>query len=160
MKEITEQQALSRLASECARAEHCTGEMMQKLRLWGIPADASQRIIDYLVSNKYIDDERFARMFVRDKLKFNKWGRRKIADALWQKRIDADIQEATLADISADEYIEVLLPMLKAKAPSIKARTDYEWSMKLIKFAIGRGFDMDVIKQCIAKMGVETDIDD
>lgn len=160
MKEITEQQALSRLASECARAEHCTGEMMQKLRLWGIPADASQRIIDYLVSNKYIDDERFARMFVRDKLKFNKWGRHKIADALWQKRIDADIQEAALADISADEYVEVLLPMLKAKAPSIKARTGYEWSMKLIKFAIGRGFDMDVIKQCISKMGVEADIDD
>lgn len=160
MKEITEQQALSRLASECARAEHCTGEMLQKLRLWGISADASQRIIDYLVTNKYIDDERFARMFVRDKLKFNKWGRRKITEALWQKRIDADIQESALADISADEYIEVLLPLLKAKAPSIKARNDYEWSMKLIKFAIGRGFDMDIIKQCISKMGIEADIDD
>ena len=160
MKEITEQQALARLASECSRAEHCSGEMLQKLRLWGVPPDASQRIIDYLISNKYIDDARFARMFVRDKLKFNKWGRRKIAEALWQKHIAADIQEEALAEISADDYIEVLQPILKSKAPTIKARNDYEWSMKLIKFALGRGFDMDIIKRCISTMGVETEFEE
>lgn len=153
MKEMTEQQALSSLAAACSRAEHCTGEIILKLDRWGIAPDARQRIVDYLVANKYVDDLRYARMFVRDKLKFNKWGRRKIAEAMWQKRVPSDIQEEALADISDEEYAEILLPLLKAKAPSVKARNDYEWAMKLMKFAVGRGFDTHIIRRCLDEMG-------
>lgn len=153
MKEMTEQQALSTLAAACSKAEHCAGEIMQKLEKWGISPDARQRIVDYLVINKYVDDFRYARMFVRDKLKFNKWGRRRIAEAMWQKRVPSEIQEEALSEISDDEYAEILLPLLKAKAPSIKARNDYEWAMKLMKFAVGRGFDIHIIRKCLDEMG-------
>ena len=67
--------------------------MAEKLRKWGIATDAQERIIDKLIDYKYIDDERFTRSFVRDKIVFNKWGRRKIEQALWQKRIPQYISQ-------------------------------------------------------------------
>ena len=78
------------------------------------------------------------------------------------KRIPADIQEEALAEITDEDYTEILIPLLKAKAPSIKANSNYEWSMKLIKFAMSRGFDMSIIKHCIDDIGIgfEGDGDD
>ena len=55
-KQMSEQQALSRLASAYSQAEHCTGEINQKLERWGIAPDAHQRILDYLITNKYVDN--------------------------------------------------------------------------------------------------------
>lgn len=158
-KDISEQQALARMASFCSKAEHSTGEVERKLELLGIAPDAKGRILQYLADNKYVDDLRFARMFVHDKLKFNKWGRRKIAEALWMKRVPSDIQEEALAEISDDEYAEALLPLLKAKAHTIKAGSDYEWAAKLIKFAMQRGFDTTVIRRCVDEIvaGIDTD---
>ena len=81
-KQITEAEALRKLGDLCARGEHCSGEMVEKLRKWGIAAGAQERIIDKLIDYKYIDDERFTRSFVRDKIVCNKWGRRKIEQTL------------------------------------------------------------------------------
>lgn len=158
MREITEEKALAQLASECSKAEHCTGEMMQKMEKWGLPPDARQRVLGRLVDGRYVDDRRFAPLFVRDKLKFNKWGRRKIAEAMWQKRIPADIQAEALATISDDDYAGVLAPLLKAKERSVKASSDYERSMKLVKYALGRGFDMQVIRRCLGEAAAQ-DVD-
>ena len=153
MKEMTEQQALSALAALCSRSEHCTGDVLLKLERWGIDQDARQRIVDYLITNKYVDDLRYARLFVFDKLKFNKWGRRRIAEAMWAKRVPSDIQAEALSLLSDDDYADVLLPLLKSKARSVKASNDYERAMKLMKFAAGRGFDTSVIRRCLDEMG-------
>ena len=149
MREISQEKALAMLASECSRAEHCSGEMMQKMEKWGLPADARQRVLDRLTGDRYVDDRRYASLFVRDKLKFNKRGRRKIAQAMRQKRIASDIQAEALADISDDDCAEVLAPLLKAKARTIKAGSDYERKMKLVRYALGRGFGMQEINRCL-----------
>ena len=148
-KQITEEQARTRLAALCARAEHCTGEMREKMWRWGIAEDAQQRIVDYLVTNKYVDDERFCRMFVRDKITYNRWGRRKVEQALMVKRISSDIYE-----VAAEDFTAVLRPLLDSKRRTLKAATDYELNMKLIKFALSRGFDMETIRKCL------TDVDE
>ena len=158
-KQITEAEALRKLGDLCARGEHCSGEMAEKLCKWGIAADAQERIIDKLIDYKYIDDERFTRSFVRDKITFNKWGRRKIEQALWQKHIPQSISQPILDDIEPEEYLNVLRPLLKSKYPTIKAETAYERSMKLINYAMGRGFTLDVIRQCIDDASIIDDID-
>lgn len=106
-------------------------------------------MIDYLVSHQYVDNERYCRAFVNDKVKYNHWGRNKIAQALWQKRVPEDIATAVLDEVPEEDYLDVLRPMLKAKWPTIKADTDYERSMKLIRFAMGRGFELDTIKKAL-----------
>lgn len=151
MKEYTERDALSELMAMCAKAEHCEYEMQEKMRRWGIPDDAQARIMARLVADKFVDDERYAEAFVRDKLRFNKWGRRKIDQALWAKRISEDIRQRALDSIADKEYIEILRPLLKQKSRSIRANSDYEARMKLTKFALSRGFDYDIIEQCMEK---------
>lgn len=149
MKQTTEQDALLRLTSLCSTAEHCSHEMLEKMRRWEMPEDAQARIMEYLVREKYIDDERYARFFAKDKIRYNKWGRRKVEQAMWQKHIDTDIQRRVLDDVDEEEYLAILRPLLKSKRKTVKASSDYEMNMKLIRFAMGRGFTMEVIRQCL-----------
>ena len=148
-KEMTEQEAYLQLAALCAQAEHCRQEMLDKMKRWGLDEGVKDRIISRLVKERFVDDERYARAFVKDKVRYNKWGRRKIQQALWMKRIDEHIQQQVLDEIEEREYLEVLRPLLKQKRKSVKALNDYELNQKLIRFALGRGFTFDVIRQCI-----------
>ena len=149
MNTMTEQEAFLRLSALCARAEHCEYEMQEKMRRWQLPDDAQARVMQRLVSERYVDDNRYALAFARDKVKYNKWGRRKVEQALWQKRIADDIRQQVLDGIGDADYISVLRPLLQQKRRAVKARNDYELRMKLVKFALGRGFTMDVIRQCV-----------
>ena len=149
MKEKTEQDAYLQLAALCAQAEHCQQEMRDKMKRWGVSADAQDRIVARLVSERYVDDERYARAFVKDKIRYNKWGRRKVQQGLWLKHIDADIQERVLDDVDDSEYLAVLRPLLKQKVKSVKADSDYERTQKLVRFALSRGFTFDLIRQCL-----------
>ena len=148
-KEMTEQEAYLQLAALCAQAEHCQQEMRDKMKRWGLDEMAQNRVIGRLVKERYIDDERYARAFVNDKIRYNKWGRRKIQQGLWQKRIDDDIQQRVLDEVDDEEYLSVLKPLLKQKRKSIMAQSDYELNQKLLRFALGRGFTYDIIKQCL-----------
>ena len=148
-KEMTEQEAYLQLAALCAQAEHCQQEMRDKMRRWGLDETVQNRIIDRLIKERYVDDERYARAFVKDKIRYNKWGRRKVQQALWMKRIDADIQQRVLDEIDEKEYLDVLRPLLKQKRKSNKAESDYELNQKLLRFALGRGFGFDIIRQCL-----------
>ena len=148
-QEISEKEALLRLAALCAQGEHCQWEMTEKLRKWEIGEEAQARIMQKLVSGRYVDDERFARAFAMDKVRYNKWGRRKVEQALWQKHIDDAIRQRVLDDISDEEYLNILRPLLKQKRRTTKAASDYELDQKLIRFAVGRGFTFDIIRQCI-----------
>ena len=96
-----------------------------------------------------IDDERYARAFVKDKIRYNKWGRRKVQQGLWTKRISPDIQQRVLDEIDEREYLDVLRPLLKQKRKSTKAASDYELNQKLVRFALSRGFGFDIIRQCL-----------
>ena len=148
-KEMTEQEAFLQLATLCANAEHCQHEMLEKMRKWELPEAVRARVMARLISERYVNDERYARAFVKDKIRYNKWGRRKVQQALWMKRIDDDIQQRVLDDIDDAEYLAVLKPLLKQKAKSIKAENDYERNQKLVRFALGRGFTFDIIRQCL-----------
>ena len=153
----TENDAYLTLAALCAQAEHCQWEMLEKMRRWEVPEDAQTRVMQRLISERYVDDERYAQAFVKDKIRYNKWGRRKVEQALWQKRIDEDIRKRVLDEVDDDEYLSVLRPLLKQKRRSIKAQNDYELNQKLMRFALGRGFTFDIIRQCIE---VEDEPDD
>ena len=153
MKQKTESDAYLTLAALCAQAEHCQYEMLEKMRRWELPEEEQARVMQRLVSERYVDDERYARAFVKDKVRYNKWGRRKVEQALWQKHIDEDIRQRVLDEVDDDEYLSVLKPLLQQKRRTTKASSDYELNQKLVRFAISRGFTYDIIRKCL-------DIDD
>lgn len=146
---MTEKDALFKLTALCSQAEHCTYEMLEKMRRWEIADDAQARIMEYLVREKFVDDERYCRLFVKDKIRYNKWGRRKVEQALMQKRISRDIYQPVLEEVDDEEYLTILKPLLQNKRRQLKAMSEYEANGRLIRFAISRGFTMDIIRQCI-----------
>ncbi|MBR0165727.1 MAG: RecX family transcriptional regulator [Prevotella sp.] len=149
MKEMTEQEAYLRLTILCAQAEHCEQEMRDKMKHWKLDETTQDRIIARLIKERYIDEERYARAFVKDKIRYNKWGRRKVQQALWQKQIDNGIQQRVLDEIDEKDYLDVLRPLLLQKRKATKAGSDYELNQKLVRFALGRGFTFDIIRQCL-----------
>lgn len=146
---MTYEMALQRLSALCASAEHCEYEMTEKMRKWEVEESDRERIMEYLRKAKFVDDERYARAFVKDKIKYNKWGRRKVEQGLWAKHIAEDIRQRVLDEVDESQYKSVLTDLLKSKRRSIKAANDYEMNRKLIKFALSRGFDYSIIRQCI-----------
>ena len=145
----SEKEAYLTLAALCAQAEHCQWEMLEKMRRWEVPEEAQARVMQRLVKERYVDDGRYAQAFVKDKIRYNKWGRRKVDQALWQKHIDEDIRKRVLDEVDDEEYLSVLRPLLKQKRKSTKANNDYELNQKLMRFALGRGFTFDIGRQCI-----------
>ncbi|MCR5679165.1 MAG: RecX family transcriptional regulator [Prevotella sp.] len=148
-REMTAQQAFQKLSDLCSRSEHCQHEMHEKMHQWGVSLEEQAQVIEQLISGRYIDDSRFARAFIYDKIRYSKWGRRKVEQALWAKHIDEEVSKPILDDVDDNEYLSILRPMLRQKRKSIRAASEYEATMKLIKFALGRGFTMDIIKQCL-----------
>lgn len=146
---MTEKEAMQRLSALCARGEHCSHEMMEKMRRWELTPEEQARVMEYLVGGRFVDDERYARAFVADKIKYGKWGRRKIEQALWQKRIDSEIQQRVLDEAAEEDYVDTLCQLLQSKRRSIKAANSYEMNMKLTRFALGRGFTYDQIRRCL-----------
>ena len=149
MKEVSEQGAFLQLSALCAQAEHCQHEMLEKMRRWGLGDEAQARVMQKLIEGHYVDDERYARAFVRDKVRFNKWGRRKVEQALWLKYIDEDIRQQVLGEVADSEYLKILRPLLQQKRRTLRAQSDYELNQKLIRFAVSRGFTFDIIRQCL-----------
>ena len=145
----TENDAYLTLAALCAQAEHCQWEMTEKMRRWELSDEAQARVMERLVKGRYVDHERYARAFVKDKVRYNKWGRRKVEQALWQKHIDEDIGQRVLDEVDDEEYLGVLRPLLKQKQKSTKAASEYELNQKLVRYALGRGFTFDIIRQCL-----------
>ena len=154
-KEMTGQQAFLKLSALCARGEHCQHEMLEKMRLWGVAEEDQAQVMARLVSERYVDDERYARAFVADKIKYNKWGRRKVEQALWQKHIDEDVRQRVLDEVPESDYLAVLRPLLQQKRRTTKAATDYELQQKLVRFALSKGFDFSQVRQCM-----EVDVDE
>ena len=142
MKEITEPEMLHRAAAYCSAAERCIQDVQKKIDAAGLPPDASERIIARLLKERFIDESRYTRFFVNDKLRFNKWGRVKIGYELYKKNIPSPIREESLAAIDEGEYCSILLDLLKSKKKSTKGKDERDLFNKLLRFASGRGFEL------------------
>ena len=156
----SEKDAYTTLAALCAQGEHCQWEMTEKMRRWELPEEAQARIMARLVGERFVDDERYARALIKDKVRYNKWGRRKVEQALWQKHIDEDIRRRTLDEVDDEEYLTVLRPLLKQKRRTTRAESDYELNRKLVRFALGRGFTFDIIRQCLDVEDIDEEEDE
>lgn len=148
-KELTKEQVLLKLTSMCSASEHCSGEMLKKMESWEVSPEIQAEVMAYLIKEKYIDDARFCRFFVNDKIKYNKWGRRKVEQALWEKRIDRNVACEALNEVDDELYVDILKDLLRDKKKSVKGKNDYEIRCKLVRFALGRGFTYDIINRCV-----------
>ena len=131
-----------------------------KLSRYDLTEEERTRILRHLVEEKYVDDRRYAEAFVRDKYRFNKWGRIKIAQGLRMKNIDSETIKSAMEAIDEAEYLSILRDLIKAKRKSTTGKNDYEINGKLMRFATGRGFEFTAIRQCMGSAVDDFDSDD
>ncbi|MCC8198784.1 MAG: RecX family transcriptional regulator [Tannerellaceae bacterium] len=141
MKEKSEAELLHRMAAYCSTTERCVQEIEKKLTSSGATPEITERIISRLVKEKFIDETRFTRSFVHDKLRYNKWGKIKIGYELRKKNIPASLTAEALEQIDAEEYRSILLDLLKNKKKTTKGKDERDRFNKLLRFALGKGFE-------------------
>lgn len=140
-KYITKQEALMKAQNICARQEKCESDIRKKLGDWKAnPMDFDQ-IIDQLKEDQFIDEQRYAISFAKEKFRFNKWGKIKIEYNLKQKNIASNYIQKALQEINETEYNSVLENELLKKLKSIKDKDEYTIKSKLARFAISKGFE-------------------
>lgn len=143
----TEQEAYQKLSALCAMSEQCCHDMMRKMSRWQMDQEVAEKVVARLVKEGFINEERYARAFVRDKFRYNHWGEVKIKHELKLKGISQKHIEAGLEELDEDDNLNALREIIQKKRPSVKGKSDYEIRCKLIRFAVGRGFDMnDIMK--------------
>lgn len=147
---LTSENALSRAAALCARCEQCTPDLIKKLTAWGLTQTDVKKVIAELKRLRFVDDSRFAKAYAHDKLHFSGWGRRKIAQGLWAKRLQRDIIDEACDDFEEEEYHDIALKVIANKAGSLKEDPhSYEWRAKLFRFGVMRGFESSLVSEII-----------
>ncbi|MGN1245695.1 MAG: regulatory protein RecX [Muribaculaceae bacterium] len=149
---ISPEKALYKAATLCSRSEQCAADIRTKLTAWGVMPSDADAIIQRLERENYLNEERYARAFVRDKFRFGGWGKIKIAYALRLKRIDEAVIGEALEEISDDDYREALLDALRSKLRSVKGREPMQQRAALYRFAASRGYDSDLISRAVSTL--------
>ncbi len=150
-RQLTPQQAFERLADRAAMAELCSADVMKKLRDWKIAPADGDKILDRLIQERYVDDRRFASLYVRDRINNARWGLIKIRAAMRLKRLSsAMIDEAIEAEFNEEQYFSNLAAALRSKARNLSEPLTAEDRAKLIRFAAGRGYEPELILDMVA----------
>lgn len=148
-KSMTPEAALVKMEILCSRSEHCTSDIIERLKNYDFNEKQINDIVQHLCDNHYIDDNRYCHCYANDKLRYNSWGRMKISQSLHLKGLDHEAIRNALMDIDEKEYLHILHKILKQKEKSISYQSDYERKGKLIRYASGKGFEINLITKAL-----------
>jgi regulatory protein len=136
---------LKKSMAYCAGKECCRSDISQKLASWSADEEETDKILHMLINEKFIDEKRYASAFVKDKFRYNKWGRIKIGSALRQKNIPSDIISGALENIDENAYREALKTIISGHRRTVKAKNQYELKGKLLRFGLSKGFESHLL---------------
>lgn len=152
---ISEDKAFLQMARICSRKEYSPFDISQRLHRLGFADEVIEQIIIKLKNENYINEERFVRSFVNDKLRFNGWGVKKIEMHLRYKQLSQSVIDEVFSEYSHEELNSALQSILERKWKQVKGESKYEKKGKLIKYALGKGFKMDDIISCVNRLNLE-----
>ncbi len=148
----TAEQALRSLMNLCARSEKCSGDALRLMRGWGVSDADAQKVLQRLVSERFIDDSRYAAAFVREKINLSGWGVYKITTALRRKGIEGATIAAVMSENGDVDMSERLMQLLERKVRTTKAKDSTDLRAKLFRYAAGQGYDFATIKGCVERI--------
>jgi len=147
-------QIFDRISRYCAYQERCTRDVEQKLTDWKVPRGKISQIMKKLKEESFIDDERFARLFVRGKFRVNKWGRLKMQYELKVRSIPEKLIGEAMQEISEDDYIKIIRELILKKKSEIKPGKNLNIREKIITFVTGKGFEFDLTLELIKELKI------
>ncbi|MDR2449184.1 MAG: RecX family transcriptional regulator [Prevotellaceae bacterium] len=149
---IAPEQALSRLQRLCSRAEKCVADIRRKLLEWEFAPGEASKIIARLQADGFVNERRYAKAFVHDKITLSLWGVLKIHKALKYKKIDDEIIHEALSGIDKLTQEQALAYLLSHKNKCLKPASLAGRKIKLLRFAMGRGFEYEMAKRAVDEL--------
>lgn len=137
--------ALAKAEAYCAYQERAQQEVRDKLYEWGLWPDAVEQIISQLIGSNFLNEERFANAYASGKFNQKGWGRAKIKQGLKFKKVSDILIRKALNKIDGDDYMDTLEKLLQKKAATINEKDEYKRHYKLKQYAMGRGYESDLI---------------
>ncbi|MDT8393008.1 MAG: regulatory protein RecX [Bacteroidales bacterium] len=129
----------------CAYQERCIADVRKKLVDWNVRPESIGKIIHLLLSEDYINEERFVRIFAGGKFRIKKWGRNKIYAALRARGIADNLIRLGLEEIDEEEYAQTLNALINKKKESLKDPASPDGRNKVIHYALSRGFERHLV---------------
>lgn len=142
---------LSKLQALCVKREYCRYDIAQKARRLlkdePNPEEKLQAMVDSLVEDGFVSDLRYSSAYAREKASISGWGPLKIRTALLSKRIERSVIDEALGEVDDDRAQEKLRKVLQNKWRSLSE--DPQGKLKLIRFALSRGYDYDSVRPVV-----------
>ena len=110
------------------------------------------KILEKLKEEKFLDDTRFAQLYVRDKFRLNQWGKIKLTYMLRKQSIVEDVITSALDQIDDETYYQTCFDLIKQKLTAMKESNLYARKAKLYRFAASRGFESDLIHRVLNQL--------
>ena len=140
------------MAQLCSRSEQCSTDIRKKIIAYEIMDELVEEIISKLRAEKFLDDERYAKAYISDKFRFNKWGKIKLRYYLKAKGLPDNLIEKGLHEIKDDQYKKALIDTLKEKARKVKSDNKFDKLGQIIRFAQSRGFEPEIIHRYLPEV--------
>ncbi len=153
-EEKREKELFSGMAVLCSKGEWCSPDVRKKILAAGGSRELAERIIERLVTEKFVDDDRYVRSYIRDKFRINRWGKVKIRYYLKMKGLEEELIESGFSEIAEEEYRRILLRTMKEKASQVKGKNRYDKMGQIIRYAQGRGFEPEWIHRLLDEVEV------
>lgn len=148
-KSLTPAVAKIKIAAYCAYQERCQKEVRDKLYEYGLHSYEVENLVTAMILEGFVNEERFARAFVRGKFRMKKWGRVRIIKEL-KFRVDSDnLVRAALKEIDEQEYWDTLVYLAEKKVGEMKEKDSFKRKMKLYQFLVYKGYESDLVQQAI-----------
>jgi regulatory protein len=136
---------LSKMQHYCAYEERCIQDVKTKLRTFHLQEDVYDSIINKLIKEDYLNEERFAKVFAGGKFRINHWGKNKIYAALLHKGLPELFILEGLNEIDPHEYITGLRTIISKKSKEVIEPDFSKKIKKLANFAVSRGFESNLV---------------
>lgn len=151
-KKFTPAQAILKAEAYCAYQERCQQEVRDKLYEWGLFPDAVESIIAKLISDNFLNEERFAKAYAGGKFRIKKWGRIKIKLELKKRKISDYCIKQAMKEINEDAYLETLKQLIEKKSKDIKGGKEHIRHFKIANYIASRGFENDLIWEVLKEL--------
>ncbi len=154
------EQALNSLMALCARAEKSSGDAYRLMARWGVEKSEQPKVLEQLIKDRFIDDERYATAYIRDKINLSGWGKFKIKSHLIQKGVAKEIIDEQLDQLDRDKMGERLQEMIQRRARTTKYTTKFQLRDKLIRYGASLGYDFSSVSEAVNQAISEIKNDD
>jgi regulatory protein len=151
-KRFTPSEALSRIYRYCAYQERSHSEVKNKLFSFGLHSDDVDQILSRLITEGFVNEERFAKAFAGGKFRMQKWGRIKIENELNALGLSSKCIQRGMKEILDDDYERTLQQLLKKKNNITSEADPFKKRNKLAQYAIGRGYEPDLVWRMIKEI--------